>query len=575
MESVPLEMDDIFGDGEEEDNYPGPLADLPEELEPTQNTDSLQNAENDEVLSKLKDLSKGAAKNTVRRPIPKLDSKRLTGERGIPIVPKLFENVKFKGKGHEHDLKLVMDKLEHWSHRLFPKLPFDEVLARVEKLGAKKEVQTCIKKMRQDMPILDEDFVGGGDEAEEEEEEETTTNDKPTSTNNNNQTVTDMDAEDVFDEIMRQEASQRASQQKPAEPTVSPVKTQTMLSDEQKERIERNKRIALEKRLARLGQTPNKNGNTSSQVPTTLEASNVSSQPSNLIEAASTEEEENQSGPSKPYQDINGDQEDKDENKTKSQDSVNNTGGEFLADDQENVHLKTNTTTASQVKDNSPETVGKDEISKVDSCNTTASQVKDNSPETVEKDEVAKVDSRSTTVNPVKDNSFETVNQDKLAKADSLNTTACPVKDNSSETVDKDEHAKVDSQNTETESSDNSASQIDNKDEQVLENLSENKVGKKLQDSTVCDKNSPVQNNIDDVIEMSSEVCLGKNNESKVHEESQDSTVCDENIFPLKNKVDDDVEMGSEVCEGKNDDVAMDTDEQQKAEEILKDLDDL
>ena len=26
---------------------------------------------------------------------------RLTGERGIPILPKVFEDVKFKGKGHE------------------------------------------------------------------------------------------------------------------------------------------------------------------------------------------------------------------------------------------------------------------------------------------------------------------------------------------------------------------------------------------------------------------------------------------------------------------------------------------
>ena len=26
---------------------------------------------------------------------------RLTGERGIPILPKVFEKVKFKGRGHE------------------------------------------------------------------------------------------------------------------------------------------------------------------------------------------------------------------------------------------------------------------------------------------------------------------------------------------------------------------------------------------------------------------------------------------------------------------------------------------
>jgi len=67
---------------------------------------------------------------------------RLTGERGIPILPKLFENVKYKGKGHEvEDLNKMMAKMEHWAHRLFPKLPFDQLIERVERLGQKKPVQ--------------------------------------------------------------------------------------------------------------------------------------------------------------------------------------------------------------------------------------------------------------------------------------------------------------------------------------------------------------------------------------------------------------------------------------------------
>ena len=59
-----------------------------------------------------------------------------------------------------HDLAILMRQMEHWAHRLFPKMPFDEVIERVEKLGSKKEVQTCIKKIRLDMPVLAEDFVG-------------------------------------------------------------------------------------------------------------------------------------------------------------------------------------------------------------------------------------------------------------------------------------------------------------------------------------------------------------------------------------------------------------------------------
>ena len=39
------------------------------------------------------------------------------------------------------DLAVLMRNFEHWAHRLFPKMPFDEVLERAERLGAKREVQ--------------------------------------------------------------------------------------------------------------------------------------------------------------------------------------------------------------------------------------------------------------------------------------------------------------------------------------------------------------------------------------------------------------------------------------------------
>jgi len=38
------------------------------------------------------------------------------------------------------DLKLLMSRLEHWAHRLFPKLSFDDFIERLEKLGSKKEI---------------------------------------------------------------------------------------------------------------------------------------------------------------------------------------------------------------------------------------------------------------------------------------------------------------------------------------------------------------------------------------------------------------------------------------------------
>ena len=43
---------------------------------------------------------------------------------------------------------MFMGKLEHWAHRLFPKMPFDEVLERIEKLGSKKEVQVNLQLLQ-------------------------------------------------------------------------------------------------------------------------------------------------------------------------------------------------------------------------------------------------------------------------------------------------------------------------------------------------------------------------------------------------------------------------------------------
>lgn len=91
-----------------------------------------------------------------------------------------------------------MHKMENWAHRLFPKLQFDEFVDKVERLGKKKEVQvrsgprpqacvlrpvssgprpqtrvlrpvsiclslfsvqTCLKRIRLDMPLTHEDYL--------------------------------------------------------------------------------------------------------------------------------------------------------------------------------------------------------------------------------------------------------------------------------------------------------------------------------------------------------------------------------------------------------------------------------
>ncbi|XP_039933290.1 TIMELESS-interacting protein isoform X1 [Hirundo rustica] len=156
----------------------------------------------------------------VKRPRPRLDAQRLISERGLPALRHLFDNVKFKGKGHEaEDLKTLIQHMEHWAHRLFPKLQFEDFIDRVESLGSKKEVQTCLKRIRLDLPILHEDFKN--EEAEGEGESQ------------------GLDAA----------AAEAHSHSGDAELDSLPGPA---LTEEQQERMERNRQLALERRQARL-----------------------------------------------------------------------------------------------------------------------------------------------------------------------------------------------------------------------------------------------------------------------------------------------------------------------------------
>ncbi|XP_060767794.1 TIMELESS-interacting protein [Neoarius graeffei] len=173
-------------------------------------------------LSRLPDVPV-AKRHIVKRPQPKLDSQRLVSERGLPALRTLFSDVKFKGKGHEvEDLKVLMQKMENWAHRLYPKLQFEDFIDKVEVLGGKKEVQTCLKRIRLDMPLTHEDFIGNdGDEA----------------------VVHSQEDADPFEDRSFSE-----------DPFIHSTPAPLSLTEEQQQRIERNKQLALERRLARQKQ---------------------------------------------------------------------------------------------------------------------------------------------------------------------------------------------------------------------------------------------------------------------------------------------------------------------------------
>ncbi|NXE74473.1 TIPIN protein, partial [Cochlearius cochlearius] len=163
--------------------------------------------------------SAAATRKAVKRPMPKLDAQRLVSERGLPALRHMFDNVKFKGKGHEaEDLKTLIQHMEHWAHRLFPKLQFEDFIDRVESLGNKKEVQTCLKRIRLDLPILHEDFASNEDGGGE-------------------SNGLDTAAEDVRSCSGNVELDSLPG---------------TTLTEEQQQRIKKNRQLALERRQAKM-----------------------------------------------------------------------------------------------------------------------------------------------------------------------------------------------------------------------------------------------------------------------------------------------------------------------------------
>ena len=62
-----------------------------------------------------------------------------------------------------------MKKLEHWGHRMYPKLPFDDVVARLETLGKKQAVKVYVKRVR--MGLVSAPSQGGDDKVDDDEED--------------------------------------------------------------------------------------------------------------------------------------------------------------------------------------------------------------------------------------------------------------------------------------------------------------------------------------------------------------------------------------------------------------------
>lgn len=218
----------------------------------------LENEENKEENIKRIDPSTSSKKHIVRNPLPKLNTERLKGPKGIHTIEKYFEGFKYYEKGYEKlDLDRIMKRLEHWGHRLFPKLDFDDFLERLEKLGTKKDLQVFIKKYRQDMINEDIDIINQDNNIDIEENKE---QDEPIDEfdlliaeqiekqkqviqqSSFNVAATNNDA---FDKLLSESNTTNSL-------FTTNTSNSSQLSNEVKERIEKNRQQAIQRRLAKL-----------------------------------------------------------------------------------------------------------------------------------------------------------------------------------------------------------------------------------------------------------------------------------------------------------------------------------
>ncbi|XP_037082396.1 TIMELESS-interacting protein-like [Pollicipes pollicipes] len=195
-----------------------------------------ENAETEQNKTDDVDVDVGdgkAKKKRVSRPQPKLNGDRLCGARGIGIMEHTFSGVTFQGRGHEQaDLAVLMAKLQHWAHRMFPKMPFDSALERIEKLGKTKPVHTNVRKIRMGLSVL------------------------PTVIDDDDDpTVRGAPEVDVFDELIGDAARHEPRPSSPVrdEPSQPSQSSQaapaTTLSEEQQERMRKNRELAQLRRM--------------------------------------------------------------------------------------------------------------------------------------------------------------------------------------------------------------------------------------------------------------------------------------------------------------------------------------
>ncbi|CAG9792573.1 unnamed protein product [Diatraea saccharalis] len=213
----------------------------------TPNSDENEEREDEAEEDKRRiDPTHSKTKRVIKNPRFLLNPARLTGPRGIEVIPEHFKDFKFQGKGHEkEDLDLVLKKLEHWAYRLYPKFEFADCLKKIETLGKKRPVKVHLHKIRFGLMTF------GGETVDQKE------------SSDDEQAVATQ--EDEFDKLLQQQielakSTPMSAKQPPSEMQLFENRSLLMpkatsspsINDEQRERMLRNRRLAEERRLAKL-----------------------------------------------------------------------------------------------------------------------------------------------------------------------------------------------------------------------------------------------------------------------------------------------------------------------------------
>uniref|UniRef100_A0A915BRZ7 TIMELESS-interacting protein n=2 Tax=Parascaris univalens TaxID=6257 RepID=A0A915BRZ7_PARUN len=201
-------------------------------------------------LFKKGDKAKAVPKRRVLHPQPKLNEQQLCGPKGLMELKKMFDNYTPNPKKNPYEnLADIMNKVEYWAHLLHPKLKFDDFIARVETLGDRRMLKTYMEKMRLGMPLTDDDFTGTSKmdaeplgERNGDIESESDGRDFPTG-------LPDDNINEFIDQFYDDPASMVV-----AGPSRVPSASKTFeLTEEQRQRIMRNKQRAEELRKKREG----------------------------------------------------------------------------------------------------------------------------------------------------------------------------------------------------------------------------------------------------------------------------------------------------------------------------------